>query len=452
MSVSVAIVKETLPGERRVALEPGVVKKLLTQGGFNFRLQHGAGLAAGFVDADYADVVVCADYESTVQSADIVLQVNAPRVPQAELMPPGSLLATSLLPYDNPELMQVLVDRRITGLALELMPRISRAHSMNVTSSQGTIAGYKAALLAAELSPRLWPMVTAPAGTVRPSTVVVVGAGTAGLQAIATARRLGARVEAYDIRPSAFEQVESLGAKMIETGIDVHGTSGHGRALTESEREQQQEVLANVLSRAHAVICTAALPGRSAPRIITTAMVEGMPRGGVVVDIAARSGGNCELTEPGKTVWHGDKRIVGAVDLASAASVHASELYSRNMFHLLNFLVKGSTLSPDFDDEIMQEIVVTHEGEVLHEPTARMLGLVSDESSADEDKAATTSATGSGADSENDEKKPVKKSRPKKNKSQQQPDNTADWVETDEESFTDNNPATDPEKRDGNAS
>ena len=227
MSVSVAIVKETLPGERRVALEPGVVKKLQTQGGFDFRLQHGAGLAAGFVDADYPDVVVCADYETTVQKADIVLQVNAPRVPQAELMQPGSLLATSLLPHDNQTLMEVLVNRRITGLALELMPRISRAHSMNVTSSQGTIAGYKAALLAAELSPRLWPMVTAPAGTVRPSTVVVVGAGTAGLQAIATARRLGARVEAYDIRPSAFEQVESLGAKMIETGIDVHGTSGH---------------------------------------------------------------------------------------------------------------------------------------------------------------------------------------------------------------------------------
>lgn len=450
MSVSVAIVKETLPGERRVALEPGMVKKLLAQGGFDFRLQHGAGLAAGFADADYTDVVVCADYESTVQSADIVLQVNAPRVAQAETIQPGSLLATSLLPYDNQNLMELLVERKITGLALELMPRISRAHSMNVTSSQGTIAGYKAALLAAELSPRLWPMVTTPAGTVRPSTVVVVGAGTAGLQTIATARRLGARVEAYDIRPSAKEQVESLGAKMVETGIDVHGTSGHGRVLNESEREQQKEVLANVLSRAHAVICTAALPGRSAPRIITSAMVEGMPRGGIVVDIAARSGGNCELTEPGKTVWHGDKRIVGAVDLASAASVHASELYARNMFHLLNFLVKGSTLLPDFEDEIMQEIVVTHEGQVLHEPTARMLGLDTEESSGAEEKAASTS--GAGADKEADEKKAAKKSRPKKNKNQQQPDNMADWVDTDDEAYSENNPDTDPEKRDGKAS
>ncbi len=450
MSVSVAIVKETLPGERRVALEPGVVKKLLAQGGFNFRLQHGAGLAAGFVDADYPGVVVCADYESTVQSADIVLQVNAPRVAQAELMQTGSLLATTLLPYDNRDLMELLVSRRITGLALELMPRISRAHSMNVTSSQGTIAGYKAALLAAELSPRLWPMVTTPAGTVRPSTVVVVGAGTAGLQAIATARRLGARVEAYDIRPSAFEQVESLGAKMIETGIDVHGTSGHGRVLTEAEREQQQEVLANVLSRAHAVICTAALPGRSAPRIITTAMVEGMPRGGIVVDIAARSGGNCELTEPGKTVWHGDKRIVGAVDLASAASVHASELYARNMFHLLNFLVKDSALQPNFDDEIMQEIVVTHKGEVLHEPTARMLGLESDEHSGDEHSAAESLSKGT--TSENAEKKPARKSRPKKNKNLQQPDNTADWVDTDEEAFPDVNQAPVSGKPDGKAS
>jgi len=247
---------------------------------------------------------VFSDFESTVAGSDIVLLVNPPKIEEANLLPVGSLLATSLLPHANLDLMQVLVDRRISGLALELMPRISRAQAMNI------------------------------------STVVVIGAGIAGLQAIATARRLGARVEAYDIRPNASEQVESLGASMIETGIDVQGTGGHGRALTEDEKETQRDVLADVLTRAHAVICTAALPGRSAPLIVTTDMVEGMPRGGIVIDIAARSGGNCELTEAGRTVWHGDKRIVGSVDLAGAASVHSSELYARNMFHMLKFLTR----------------------------------------------------------------------------------------------------------------
>jgi len=443
MTVRVAIVKEVVPGERRVAIDPGVVKKLQTAGGFEFRLQHGAGLAAGFADSDYPDVVVCADYESTVQEADIVLQITAPTESQAESLPDGSLLATTLLAHANKELVEVLVRRNVTALALELMPRISRAHAMNITSSQGTVAGYKAALLAAELSPRLWPMVTTPAGTIRPSTVVVVGAGTAGLQAIATARRLGARVEAYDIRPSAREQVESLGASMIETGIDVHGTSGHGRVLNESEKEQQNELLAEVLSRAHAVICTAALPGRAAPRILTAAMVEGMPRGGVIVDIAARSGGNCELTEAGKTVWHGDKRIVGAVDLASAASVHASELYARNQLHLLNFLVNDGRLLPDYDDEILQEILITHNGDVPHEATAVMLGLIEPE----KPDAANKPSSGSNQATKS-EGKSGKKNRPKAAKARPQPDNTADWVETQDPEDTGQGEDTAAEKRD----
>lgn len=417
MAVTVAVTTESVAGEKRVALDPGVVKKLSAQGGYQFRLQHGAGMGAGFADADYDDAVVCADFDATVTGSDVVLRVNPPSIGEAAALPEGSLLASTLMPHANHELVSVLAERKITSLALELMPRISRAHSMNVTSSQGTVAGYKAALLAAELSPRLFPMVITPAGTVRPSTVVVIGAGVAGLQAIATARRLGARVEAYDIRPSARDQVESLGASMIETGIDVHGTSGHGRALNESEKEQQIEVLADCLRRAHAVICTAALPGRSAPKIISGEMVEGMPSGAIVVDLAARSGGNCELTQAGKSIWHGDKRVVGAVDLASAASVHASELYSRNMFHLLNFLIRKGTLLPDIEDEIIKNILLTHEGEVVHRPTAKQMGLTIKDDDTDE----------------KDDKK--RKAGPV--------DTTSDWVDTD--STLDNDTGEDPD-------
>ncbi len=402
MTVTVAITKESVAGEKRVALDPSVVKKLVAAGGFQFRLQHGCGISAGFADVDYGDVVICSDFESTVKGCDIVLRVGSPTIAEAELLPQGCLLASSLFPHANLALVELLLERRITSLALELMPRISRAHSMNVTSSQGTVAGYKAALLAAELSPRLWPMVITPAGTVRPSTVVVVGAGVAGLQSIATARRLGARVEAYDIRVSAREQVESLGASMIETGIDVTGTSGHGRALNEAEKQKQIEVLAECLTKAHAVICTAALPGRAAPRIINREMVEGMPRGAVIVDLAARTGGNCDMTEAGKTVWVGDKRVVGAVDLAGAASVHASELYSRNMLHLLNFIVDEGTVAPPFDDQIMQSILLTHDGEVKLRSTARQMGLIDDD--------------------EDDSAKPAAKVTE---------DNTSDWIDTD---------------------
>ena len=434
MPVSVAILKENLPGERRVALVPELVQKLLAHGGFVFRLQQDAGVGAGFPDSEYENVEVFPDFETTVAGSDIVLLVNPPQVDEANLLPVGSLLATSLLPHANKELMQILVQRRITGIALELMPRMSRAQAMNITSSQGTIAGYKAALLAAELSPRLWPMVTTPAGTIKPSTVVVIGAGIAGLQVIATARRLGARVEAYDIRPGAREQVESLGASMIETDIDVQGTGGHGRALTEDERETQRDVLADVLTRAHAVICTAALPGRSAPLIVTTDMVEGMPRGGIIVDIAARSGGNCELTEAGRTVWHGDKRIVGSVDLAGAASVHSSELYARNMFHLLKFLTTEQGLNLDLNDRILQEIVLTHDGHVTHESTAEQMGVAyTDGATLTKPDPDADNDTADGRESRSGQASRASAGSTNK-KADMSLDTTADWVETDDDS------------------
>ncbi len=439
MPVTVAIPKESMPGERRVALVPDVVEKLSGLGDFAFRFQRGAGAAAGYPDDEYGDgdVTVCDDLESTVSGSDIVLMVNPPTADTVSLLPKHSLLATTLLPHVNQDMVQQLLERQITSLALERIPRISRAHAMNITSSQGMIAGYKAALLAAELSPRLWPMVTTPAGTVKPSTVVVVGAGTAGLQAIATARRLGARVEAYDIRPAAREQVESLGASMIEPGIDVHGTSGHGRALTDEEKETQHELLADVLSRAHAVICTAALPGRAAPRIITTDMVERMPRGAIVIDIAARSGGNCELTEAGKTVWHGDKRIVGAVDLAGAASVHSSELYARNMLHLLKFIVGDTGLALNFADPIIADMATTYKGHVIDEATAELLGLTAISCEAIVDGELDTSVR------ENESKtvgksKQARSNSPKRS-SDSSHDTTADWVETDEPPSEPNN-------------
>ena len=306
--------------------------------------------------------------------ADVVMWVQPPDAATVSHMNSGSIGIGLAFAHRHPELVNALNDQKISCLAMELVPRISRAQSMDVLSSQATVAGYKAVLRAASLAPRLFPMLTTAAGTLRPSNVVVIGAGVAGLQAIATSRRLGARVEAYDIRSAAREQVESLGAKMIDTGVNAEGEGGYARELTDEEKQQQAEKLAEKLAKCDVVISTAAIPGRPAPKIITTAMVDDMQAGTVIVDLAAESGGNCELTEPGSTVNHNGVIVDGPLNLASQAAIHASEMYARNLVNLLDLIIDEDALKIDMEDEVIAGTMLTHEGKLVHAQTAKLLG------------------------------------------------------------------------------
>jgi H+-translocating NAD(P) transhydrogenase subunit alpha len=277
-------------------------------------------------------------------------------------------------PHARAQEIALLRDRQITSFAMELVPRISRAQSMDALSSQAAIAGYKAVLIAADTLDRFLPMLTTAAGTIRPAQVLIVGVGVAGLQAIATARRLGAVVEAYDVRSATREQVKSLGAKFVETGVSAEGTGGYARELTEEEKRQQQAALDARIALADAVITTAAVPGRRAPRIITRSAVERMKAGAVIVDIAAESGGNCELTRPGETILHQGVRILGPLNLPAQLAFHASEMYARNLYNFLKpAIAKDGTLVIDWQDEVFERSCLTHAGAIRHEPTARLV-------------------------------------------------------------------------------
>lgn len=375
MPLILAVPKESAEGERRVALDPTVVERLREQLLVSVVIEAGCGRGAGFYDSDYEDIQVAESFADTVDGAAVVLKVNPPTVEEAHLLPMGSVLISQVTPYLHLDVIGVLLERKITTLAMDLVPRITRAQPMDVLSSQATVTGYKAALLAAEISPRLFPMLTTAAGTIRPSRVIVIGAGVAGLQAIATARRLGAQVEAYDIRSAAKEQIESLGARMIDTGVNAESAGGYARALTKDEKKKQHDVLAERMSQAHAVICAAAVPGRRAPVIITQDMVEGMMPDTVIVDTAAESGGNCELTHIGETYMHGDVFIVGATNLPSSGSVHASEMYARNLFAMLRLILVDGQLHLDWQDEILAGCLLTHRGELYNEHTAELMEL-----------------------------------------------------------------------------
>ncbi|MDX1381683.1 MAG: NAD(P) transhydrogenase subunit alpha [Xanthomonadales bacterium] len=365
MSVTIAVLRETADGERRVALDPASANKLAAAG-HRVLIQQGAGDAAGFTDAQYSDCTLVANPAEMLGEADAWLWVRPPSTVTVELAPAGCVGIGQVFPHRHPEFMEMIREKRQTVLAMDLVPRITRAQAMDVLSSQATVAGYKAVLHAASLAPRLFPMLTTAAGTLRPATVVVIGAGVAGLQAIATARRLGAKVEAYDIRAAAREQVESLGAKMIDTGVNAEGEGGYARELTDDEKQQQADALAARLAKADAVISTAAVPGRPAPKIISKDMVEGMQPGSVIVDLAAESGGNCELTEPGQTIRHQGVTIDGPLDLASEAAIHASEMYARNVVNLLQLLVSDEGLAIDREDEVVAGCLLTHEGDLVH--------------------------------------------------------------------------------------
>ncbi|MCH7505941.1 MAG: NAD(P) transhydrogenase subunit alpha [Proteobacteria bacterium] len=372
-SLAVAVLKEQAEGERRVALDPASVKRIAAKG-FRVLVQQGAGDAAGFLDEQYSEAEIIANEEEILHQADILLWIQAPGVQTLTALKEGALALGLVFPHRNPGIIEALNSRNISCCAMELVPRISRAQGMDVLSSQATVAGYKAVLRAASLSPRLFPMLTTAAGTLRPSNVMIIGAGVAGLQAIATARRLGARVEAYDIRAAAREQVESLGAKMIDTGVDAEAEGGYARELTDEEKQRQADKLAEHLAKSDAVISTASIPGRPAPRIISKQMVEGMSPGSVIVDLSAESGGNCELTEPGSTIRHNGVIVDGPLNLASQAAIHASEMFAKNLLNLLELMVEEDQLKINREDEVVDGCLLTHEGALVHEQTAKLLG------------------------------------------------------------------------------
>jgi NAD(P) transhydrogenase subunit alpha len=339
-------------------------------------VQQGAGKGAHFTDAAYKDMATLVDNpQQLFAEADVVLKVQPPTVEEVDMMKDGAVVLGFLQPHRNLQMVTKLRDRNITSFAVEFIPRISRAQSMDALSSQASVAGYKVALMAAELASVFFPMLTTAAGTIRPAKAIVVGAGVAGLQAIATCKRLGAQVEAYDIRAAAKEQVESLGARLIDTGVNAEAKGGYARELTAEEKQQQADVLAKHIAAANVLITTASVPGRDAPKIVTQAMVEAMKPGAVIVDLAAENGGNCELTRPGETFEYKDVIIHGPLNIPSLIPVHASEMYAKNLYNFLSPFVKDGELNLDWNDAVIAESVLTHAGEIRHEPThKRILG------------------------------------------------------------------------------
>lgn len=364
--MKVVVVKERAPNENRVALVPEGAQKLKGLGA-DVWVESGAGERAGHSNAAYqnAGASVTADATELYGNADVVLRVQAPLREELELLPQSSLLIGFLSPMTSPDLLAHLAQRRVTALAVEMIPRITRAQVMDALSSQATVVGYKAVLNAAGASGRFFPMLMTAAGTIPPAKVLVIGAGVAGLMAIATARRLGAVVQAFDIRAAAKEQVESLGATFVGFHVaEGEGQGGYAQEVSEETKRKEHEHLRKLVGDSDVVITTAQVPGRRAPLLITRDMVEAMKAGSVIVDCAAENGGNCELTEAGKEVVHDGVRIQGPVNLPSTLAAHASFMYSRNVVALLSPLVKDGNLTIDLQDDVVGPACVTHEGEV----------------------------------------------------------------------------------------
>ncbi len=374
MPLIIGVLAETAEGERRFSVVPDVVKKYQDQGA-KVVLQKGAGVPAHFADDAFAEVTFADTAAEICAQADVVFCVQPPPAEIIDTMKPGSVLLGMLQPWASAERARQLAERQITSFSLELLPRISRAQSMDALSSQGAVAGYECALIAADHSPKFFPMLTYAAGTIRPSKVLVIGCGVAGLQAIATARRIGAMVEAYDVRPETREQVESLGAKFVDTGVSAGGTGGYARELTEEEKAKQAERLGKAVAQCDALITTAAVPGKRAPRIITADMVARMKPGAVVVDMAAETGGNVEGTVAGEKVWINDVLVIGPINIPSRMPVHASEMYAKNLFNFISPFIKDGALALDWEDEVMAGACLTHAGEVRHAGVKQVLGL-----------------------------------------------------------------------------
>ncbi|RNF84143.1 NAD(P) transhydrogenase subunit alpha [Montanilutibacter psychrotolerans] len=356
--VIVGIAAETADGERRVALTPETCKKLVATGA-RVRIERGAGRGAAFTDAAYTDAgaEIVADAAAATDDADLVLCVQPPAPARIAAFREGATLVGLLAPQADAARAEAIAARGLQAFPLERLPRTTRAQAMDVLSSQAGMAGYKAVLIAAQLAPRFFPMLTTAAGTIRPSKVLIVGAGVAGLQAIATAKRLGAQVEGFDVRPETREQIESLGGKFLDLGVSAAGEGGYARALTDAERAEQQRRLGEHLRNIDVIVCTAAVPGRPAPKIVSAAMVAGMKPGSVIVDLAAETGGNCELTRPGETVDHDGVTVAGPLNLASLGAVHASEMYARNVYNFVSLLLKDGGLAFDWSDELLAKTV-----------------------------------------------------------------------------------------------
>ncbi|MGH2451675.1 MAG: Re/Si-specific NAD(P)(+) transhydrogenase subunit alpha [Candidatus Limnocylindria bacterium] len=370
--MKIGVPKERAPGERRVALVPETVGRL-AKGGNEVVVERGAGVEAAFPDAAYEQAG--ARIVDDAFDADLVAKVARPTPDEIGRLRQGAVLVAFLQPLVDTATARTLAERGVTALSMDAIPRITRAQSMDALSSQATVAGYKAVLLAAASLPRFLPMLTTAAGTIAPAKCFVIGAGVAGLQAIATARRLGAVVEAFDTRPVVKEQVQSLGARFLEIdlGESGEGAGGYAKELSEEAHRKEIELLAKAVRENDMVITTAAIPGRKAPVLITKEMVPAMKPGSVIVDLAAETGGNCELTSPGETVVASGVTIIGQLNVPSSMPFHASQMYSRNIASLLAVFVKEGRLAWDWNDEVVKGTVITHEGQVVHEAVKKAL-------------------------------------------------------------------------------
>ncbi|WP_454628476.1 NAD(P) transhydrogenase subunit alpha [Bradyrhizobium cenepequi] len=366
MAIKIAVLKETRRGEKRVATTP-VVATRFQRLGASITLEKGAGVPATFADGAYKDISFADAASALVADADIVLAVQPPSADTARAMKSGSVLVSFIYGQANTDLVEALRDRKVTAFAMELIPRISRAQSMDALSSQAALAGYYAPLLGAVHMPRILPMMTTAVGSLRAAKVLVMGLGVAGLSALATAHRLGAICEGYDVRPETAEQARSLGAKFVDTGIDARGEGGYARELTADEKVKVRQILSQHIAEADMIITTAAVPGRRAPVLIEADQIAAMKPGAVIVDLGAEGGGNCKGTRPGETVTAGPATILGPLDVPSALAQHASELYAKNVLNLLTLIVKDGALTLDFDDEVIAGTVLTHAGEIRNE-------------------------------------------------------------------------------------
>ncbi len=372
MAVTVGVVRERAPNEKRVAFTPDLVRKWKALG-TRILLERGLGAPTHLPDAAYGDVEFADDAAGVLAQADVLLKVQPPTLEEAAKLKPGAVVVALLQPHLAPERTRLLRDRKLTAFAMELLPRTTRAQAMDVLSSQAGMAGYKAVLIAAQASPKFFPMLTTAAGTVKPAKVLIIGAGVAGLQAIATARRLGAQVEGFDVRPEVKEQIQSLGAKFLDLGVYASGSGGYARELNAEERAEQQRRLGEHLRGVDVIVTTAAVPGRPAPKIISAAMVDGMRPGAVIVDLAAETGGNCELTRPGETVVHNSVTIIGPLNLPSTGAIHASEMYAKNLYNFASLIIKDGAVNLDWTDELIEKTCLTHDGVIRHEPTRKLV-------------------------------------------------------------------------------
>jgi NAD(P) transhydrogenase subunit alpha len=372
--MKVGVPRETVPGERRVAIVPEAAAKLVAAK-HEVIVESGAGSGSGHDDDEYRKAGATVGDRNAAFGADIVVKVQKPSPDEVALLRDGAALIATIQPLTNKDAVRALAGKRTTAFSMDMIPRVTRAQPMDSLSSQSNIAGYKAVLVAANSLPKFFPMLTTAAGTVTPARVLVLGAGVAGLQAIATARRLGAVVEAFDTRPVVKEQVQSLGAKFleIELGEQGEGTGGYAKELSEEAHKKEQELVGQHVKDADVVITTALVPGRRAPILVTADMVRAMRPGSVIVDLAAEMGGNCELTEPGQTAVREGVTIHGEVNWPSTVAFHASQLYSRNVSALLAHLAKDGALALDLEDEITKGALITHQGQVVHAATKAAL-------------------------------------------------------------------------------